>query len=166
MHIHVGKPRDLTLNASFGACSLIAEISQSLDSENLVELTVAERFLQRLQEWSSRLPSNIRQFTKSTDPPLTLQEQEQILGNITVSCVYYFAVIVVTRPFLISHLMEHLPGGGGAAAEGVEGMPTSKDNSDVVDLAQACIDSAIYMAQMCHEALQSGLLLNQMCILK
>ncbi|KIX00330.1 uncharacterized protein Z518_10469 [Rhinocladiella mackenziei CBS 650.93] len=165
MHIHVGKPRDLALNASFGASSVIAEIIQRLDSANsCIEPAAAERFLRRLQDWSSSLPSDIRQFSQNPDSPLTLLDREQIIGSIHVSCVYYFAVMLVTRPFLITHLMSHLPGN---AAETPDPVTTStKDPPDVVNLAQACIDSAIYMAQMCYEALQSGILLNNMCIMK
>lgn len=163
MHIYVGNPRDSVLNASFGACSIIAEITQNLDSENSIELNAAEGYLKRLQDWSASLPNDVRQFTKSTDTPLTLREQEQIIGNIHVSCVYYFAVMLVTRPFLISHLMSHLPGG---AVNAMETPATSTDQSDVVNLAQACIESAMYMAQICHDALQSGILLKQMCIVK
>ncbi|GAB7353463.1 hypothetical protein MBLNU459_g3923t1 [Dothideomycetes sp. NU459] len=33
-------------------------------------------------------------------------------------------------------------------------------------LSNACIDSAVYMAQLCHDALQAGILLNNMCFLK
>ena len=163
MHIHVGKPRDLALNASFGACSLIAEITQYLSSDNSMELTTAERLLKRLREWSSSLPNDVRQFSKTNDEPLTLLDQELVIGNIHVACVYYFAVMLVTRPFLISHLMSNLSGG---AAETPETTSSSKDSPEVMNLAQACIDSAMFMAQICYEALQSGLLLNNMCIMK
>ncbi len=163
MHIHVGKPRDLALNASFGACSIIAEITQTLDSESSIELNAAERFLKRLQDWSASLPNDVRRFTKSSDAPLTLLEQEQIIGNIHVACVYYFAVMLVTRPFLISYLMSFLPGGTPGNSEA---RTFSKDQPEVVNLAQACIESAMYMAQISHQALQSDILLEQMCMLK
>jgi len=163
MHTRVGEARDLALNASFEACSLIAEIMQNLDSDNSMEPSTAERLLQRLRDWSSSLPNHVRQFTKSTDLPLTILDQEQVIGNIHIACVYYFAVMLVTRPFLISHLMANLPGGG---PETLETTTATKHQSEVVNLAQACIDSAMFMAQMCHDALQPGLLLNNMCLMK
>ncbi|KAI1614550.1 hypothetical protein EDD36DRAFT_231214 [Exophiala viscosa] len=163
MHIHVGKPRDMALNASFGACSLIAEIMQSLDSDRSMEVDEAQGFLKRLQHWSSSLPNEIRHFSKATEEPLTLPEQEQIIGSIHVSCVYYFAVMLVTRPFLTSHLMSRLPS---AMSQTSESMPTVPAKPEVTGLAQACIDSAILMSQTCHDALQTGILLNNMCIMK
>ncbi len=164
LHVHAGKPRDLALNASFGACSIVAEIMQRLDSDNDIEPPVAERFLVRLQDWSSNLPPEIRQFTKPPDHPLTLAEQEQIIGSIHVSCVYYFAVMTVTRPFLISHLMSSMSAEAVAAAASEETNPAHR--LEETNLAQACIDSAVLMAQTCHDALQSGILLNNMCIMK
>lgn len=163
MHVNAAKPRDVALNASFGACSLLAEISQSLESESVLEQSAAERFLQRFHDWSSRLPSDIRQFTVADGSPLTLLEQEQIIGSIHVSCIYYFAVMLVTRPFLISHLMSRLPG---ATTQPSEALPTSTDQPEAVNLAQACVDSAVLMAQTCADALRKGILLNNMCIMK
>lgn len=124
-------------------------------------LTTAEDLLKRLQDWSAALPADMRRFNRSTDGPLTLQEQAQTIGNIHVSCVYYFAVMLTTRPFLISHLMAYMSNGTLSAT-----VPTDSTPGEVADLAQACIDSAILMANMCYEALQSGILLKQMCIVK
>ncbi len=159
MHIHVGKPRDMALNASFGACELIAEIMQNLDSGNSIDLATAKRFLEKLRNWSANLPQEIRRFEKNGDELLSPSDQESIIGSIHVSCVYYFAVMVVTRPFLISHLMARLPGTIGQE-------PGDASQGEAVNLAQACIDSAILMAQTCFDALQGGILLGNMCIMK
>ncbi|OAL23608.1 hypothetical protein AYO22_06185 [Fonsecaea multimorphosa] len=156
-------PREPTLNASFQACTIIAEITQNLDCDGSIGLNAAEEFLRRLQEWSASLPDDMRHFKKPVDQPLTLPEREQMIGNIHVSCVYYFAVMLVARPFLISLLMHQLTGSAGNASVVTA---TSEMQADVVDVAQACIDSAILMANMCYEAIQSGVLLKQMCIMK
>ncbi|EXJ53745.1 uncharacterized protein A1O5_12994 [Cladophialophora psammophila CBS 110553] len=161
--MHTSKSRDLALNASFRACTIITEITQRFDCDGSIGFRTAERFLERLQEWSVSLPDDMRQFKKPVDQSLTLPEQEQMIGNIHVSCIYYFAVMLVTRPFLISHLMHQLTGSTG---DGSVARETSASQADVVDVAQACIDSAILMANMCYEALQSGILLKQMCIMK
>ncbi|OAP56024.1 hypothetical protein AYL99_10176 [Fonsecaea erecta] len=161
--IYTSSPRELTLNASFRVCTIIADITRSLDSDGSIGLSTAEAFLKLLQEWSLSLPDDMRQFKKPVDQPLTLPEREHMIGNIHVSCVYYFAVMLVTRPFLISHLMHQLTGN---ASDGSVATTTSQMQADVVDVAQACIDSAILMANMCHEAVQSGILLKQMCLMK
>lgn len=163
LHTHTGTPRDMALNASFGACSLIAEIMQTLDADNTMDLTFADHTLKRLRDWSSSLPNDIKRFTKESDTPLTVLDQERVIGNIHVACVYYFAVMLVTRPFLISHLMANLPG---STAEIPDTPTTAKEQAEIVNMAEACLDSAVYMAQICHEALQSGLFLNAMPLMK
>lgn len=163
LHTHMGTPRDMALNASFGACSLIAEIMQTLEADNTMDLEFADQTLKRLRDWSSILPNEIKRFTKESDTPLTVLDQERVIGNIHVACVYYFAVMLVTRPFLISHLMANLPG---STAEIPDTPTTAREQAEIVSMAEACLDSAVYMAQICHEALQSGLFLNAMPLMK
>lgn len=163
LHIHTGTQRDLALNASFGACSLIAEVIQTLEADTAMDLKSAEQYLKRLREWSSSLPEDIKLFSRVNDMPLTATDQERVIGNIHVACVYYFVVMLVTRPFLISHLMATLPG---STVETPETPASTNEQVEVVNMAEACLDSAVYMAQICHEALQSGLLLNAMSLIK
>ncbi|KAJ9606220.1 hypothetical protein H2200_009181 [Cladophialophora chaetospira] len=153
--------RDAALKASFEVCSIIAEITPKLATDTSIASSMAEGFLKRLHDWSATLPVNMRHFSRSNDEPVTLEEQERTVGNIHVSCLYYFAVMLVTRPFLITHLMAHL---SSAASTGAVEDPSSM--AEVADLAQACIDSAMLMANMCYEGLQSSILLKQMCVLK
>ncbi|OCT46039.1 putative Fungal specific transcription factor [Cladophialophora carrionii] len=148
--------RDSTLQASFEVCSIIAEITPMLDFKGSISLSTAEGFLKRLRDWSAALPADMRHFNRSADESLTPEEQERTIGNIHVSCTYYFAVMLVTRPFLITYLMAHMSNGASPVTTGTE----------IAELAQACIDSAILMANMCNEALQSDILFKQMCILK
>ncbi|KIW17522.1 hypothetical protein PV08_04716 [Exophiala spinifera] len=170
MHVQPAKPRDMALNASFGACELIAEIMYSLDGNisNPIDTPTAKRFLERLRSWSANLPLEIRRFETTGKEPLNSTDQECIIGSIHVSCVYYFAVMLVTRPFLINHLMARLPGASSkeaAQTRHFEDAARAQD-SEAVNLAQACIDSAILMAQTCFDALQGGILLQNMCIMK
>jgi hypothetical protein len=153
--------RDSVIKASFGLCSIIAEITPKLGTDDSISPIAAEGFLKRLHEWSSILPVEMRRFSRSAEDPLTVEEQERMIGNVHVSCAYYFAAMLVTRPFLTTHLMAHLSNGVGSS-----NLASSSATPEVSDLAQACIDSAILMANMCYEALQSGILLKQMCILK
>lgn len=163
MQIDVSKPRDMALTASLGACSLTAEIMRHLDSDNSMDEIEAHDFLLRLQSWSSKLPNELRHSSRTTKEPLTVLEQERMIGSIHVSCIYYFAAMLITRPFLTAHLMSRLPK---ASSQTRESMRTGPTNPEVMDLAQACIDSAILMSQTCFDALQNGILLNNMCIMK
>ena len=153
--------RDMALKASFEVCSVIAEITPKLATNTSIASAMAEGFLKRLHDWSATLPVEMRHFSRSNDEPLTLEEQERTIGNIHVSCLYYFAVMLVTRPFLVTHLMAHMPTSSGTGM-----VEDSSMTPEVADLAQACIDSAMLMANMSYEALQSSILLKQMCVLK
>ena len=152
--------RDLVLKASCEVCSIIAEITPKLGREDSASSTIAEGFLKRLRNWTATLPVEMRHFSRNIDQPLTPDEQERTIGNVHLSCAYYFAVMLVTRPFLISYLMEQMSSGINSTPHEDVSMTESSD------LAQACIDAAMMMAKMCCEALQSDILLKQMCVLK
>jgi hypothetical protein len=66
--------------------------------------------------------------------------------------------MLLTRPFLIRYLMAQLPH--------LPGTLKSSDNPDPCKLAQVSIDAAMFMAQVCSNALSVGLLLDNMCMLK
>jgi hypothetical protein len=91
--------------------------------------------------------------------------QERVLGNMHVACLYHFAVILLTRPFLISTLSVRLARLHQSLS--TTGSTDFPDEDPVHSrLAAACIDSAVYMLQTCLEVHQSELLLRNMCILK
>jgi hypothetical protein len=153
--------RDFALNASFEVCSFIAQITPKLDTERSIDIQTADDFLKQLQSWSSNLPSDMRRASRSDDESMSTEEQERMLGSIHVSCLYYFAVMLITRPFLVECLMDSMP-----RSDTPTPRPLSGTSSDSMDLAQACIDAAMLLSNLCHVALQSGALLKQMCVLK
>jgi hypothetical protein len=161
LHVPTVTPAAAAVKASFEVCSIIAELTPLLGAESSMDLPTAEKFLTRLRDWSAALPASMRHFNRSSDEPLTLVEQERTIGNIHVSCIYYFAVMLVTRPFLITHLMAQLSN----TTELTQAKESSTED-ELSELAQACIDAAMLTANMCYNALQVGVLLKQMPLLK
>jgi hypothetical protein len=153
--------RDFALNASFEVCSFIAQITPKLDTESSIDTQTADDFLKQLQHWSANLPSDMRRASHSGDDSISAEEQESMLGSIHVSCLYYFAVMLVTRPFLVEWLMDRMP-----RSDAPTPRPFTSTSSESADLAQACVDAAMLLSNLCHDALQSGALLRQMCVLK
>lgn len=151
----------LAVNANFGACSVIHDIIQDSGQKMNVDIASAHHLLEQLSQWSASLPNELRQFSSKT--PLGSCEQELVVGNIHIACVYYFGVMLVTRSFLITHLMTRLPNKSGDKPSPSQ---TTEQSLEIPRLAQVCIDSAIYMAQTCQDAMSAGLLLNNMCMLK
>ncbi|KAK1513564.1 hypothetical protein CABS01_06970 [Colletotrichum abscissum] len=78
-----------------------------------------------------------------------IEANRMAVAKIHVSCLYYFAVTLATRPIFISSLNSQ-------AGNKIHHPP----------LAAACIEAAVYLAQTCADARKAGLLERSMCILK
>lgn len=155
-------PAEVGLVATYQLSLIIDEITSRLYGERAASTETADLLLAKLNRWSDQLPECLRTPSETEDSDAA---QERIIGNMHVACSYHFAVILVTRPFLISTLSVRLarlhqafsPDG---ASETLEEDPAHSR------LAAACIDSAVYMLQTCKEIHQSELLLRQMSLLK
>ncbi|GAB7353464.1 hypothetical protein MBLNU459_g3923t2 [Dothideomycetes sp. NU459] len=158
-----GEDHGLALDATYRACFLIDDMAQNLTHNGNVSSHSAEVCLGKLARWSTSLSSELRVFSVRTGHALSPLEQQSVIGNLHVACVYYFSVMLVTRPFLIAHLTSRLA--SGAVVDEANSIRNSGDPG-APKLSNACIDSAVYMAQLCHDALQAGILLNNMCFLK
>lgn len=156
-------PAEVGLIASYQLSLIVDEITNRLYSEKAASIEKADLLLAKLNRWSDQLPECLR--TPSTKNEDSDAVQERIIGNMHVACSYHFAVILVTRPFLISTLSVrlarlHQAFSTDGASETLEEDPAHSK------MAAACIDSAVYMLQTCKEIHQSELLLRQMCLLK
>lgn len=153
------RPRWLASRAVFTICSHIIELEQQIGNGTVVDSANAEKFLKRLRQWNTTLPPELRHFAGMREAPLDPPQREMFIGATHVACTYYFTIILVTRPFLISHLVSQIrrrrrPSMG------------QSEPPHVSDLAQACIDSARYMAKTGYMAINSMILSNNMCLLK
>jgi hypothetical protein len=150
------------LVASYQLSLILEEIISRLYSEKAASTDTADLLLEKLNHWSERLPNSLRTPCETEDSDAA---QERIIGNMHVACFYHFAVILVTRPFLISTLNARLARAHHGLSMNSTGVDTPEDPAHS-RLAVACIDSAVYMLQTCLEIHQSGLLHRNMGILK
>ncbi|KAJ5239005.1 hypothetical protein N7468_003624 [Penicillium chermesinum] len=155
-------PAETSLGASFQLSLILSEIIGRLYSEKGASSEIAEVLLRQLKHWSDNLPDSLRRSSVA-DEEATIT-QERIISNMHVACSYHFAVILVTRPFLISLLSIRL-------AQLHQTLAITTQDESISDpaqsrLAAACIDSAVYMLQTCIEVHQTGYLLRNMAILK
>lgn len=157
-------PTEAGLIASYRLALILEEIISRLYSEKAASTETADLLMAKLNRWSSHLPDCLRTSLSTSEDPDAAQER--IIGNMHVACSYHFAVILVTRPFLISTLSIRLArlhqslSSVGEAGNALEEDPAHSR------LAAACIDSAVYMLQTCLEVHQSDFLLRNMSILK
>ena len=108
---------DICLLNSYRIIFIIDEVAKQLHGEKVVSREAAQIVLQKLKQWSDELPNNL------TTPSILAshQAQEHTLCSLNIACFYYFAVMLITRPFLISTLTARLanlfqgPPGGSSA---------------------------------------------------
>lgn len=155
-------PVEVGLVASYQLSLIVDEITSRLYSEKAASAETAGLLLAKLNRWSDQLPECLRTPSESEEPDAA---QERVIGNMHVACSYHFAVILVTRPFLISTLSVRLARLHQAFSSDGPSEPLEEDPAHS-RLAAACIDSAVYMLQTCKEIHQSELLLRQMSLLK
>jgi hypothetical protein len=132
-----------------------------LDHKRDVNITSIEEFLTRLRRWSQSLPPSVR--SSSVTWPLPPEKRRQALGNFAVSCFYYFSVILITRPILISYLLMKLKLLDPSTATSA---PCLASSPEAEQIAQVCVDAAILMAETARRAQSAGLLIQNMCLLK
>jgi hypothetical protein len=154
---------DDRLVASHNMTRILDEIVSRLYNEKAASTEVAESLLDKLKQWSNDLPESL--LSSPSTPQERLAAQEHIIGSLHIACAYHFAVIIVTRPFMVQVLGVRL------ARLHQESPGIIQDSTLLEDpahtrLANACVESALYMIQTCLEVHQSRLLLGNMCILK
>jgi hypothetical protein len=125
----------------------------SLDNESI------DQFLQMFREWSQVLPHTLRHRPEDSRAGDTSRDRGALIANIHVAGTYYFGVILITRQHLIQHVLPQL-------GEPSKASTMSASSGIVADRSQACVEAAIFLSQMCCEALDSGVFLGNMCIIK
>ncbi|KAF2638507.1 hypothetical protein P280DRAFT_455537 [Massarina eburnea CBS 473.64] len=163
IYVDTVSPNSRSLVSMYRLCLIVENVQQQLSGPISLDPAVAEKLLQKLGKWTQTLPEDLRNFTVSNTSPLASQkDRELVIGATHVACSYYFTVAIVTRPFLISHLMAQLQL---RQNNNILSIPPG-DAERTAKLAEACIEAAIYMAQICADAVQSNMLHDNMCILK
>ncbi|KAF3001238.1 hypothetical protein E8E13_002737 [Curvularia kusanoi] len=148
--------RALALGATYEIASVL-DTAVKKSAEGELDTDTAESLVLALQQRSRNFPSILRKVNEDKSN----SSRHTIIGNVHVSGAYYFSVILVTRQFLIQHIVPQL--------SDVSGPPQNHDlagKAKVDQLADACIEAATFMAHMCHQVMRSGHLLGNMCILK
>lgn len=136
--------------------------------QNNGDFASAKACFDRLTAWSSMLPRFLRAAT-SEQPAPVISHQELTLGNLHVACSYYFAVVLVTRPFLVCHCLSKQSQREAAFRSESGNDPSSATatvNADIAMLAKSCEDAAVFMASACHDALEEETMLDNMCLIQ
>jgi hypothetical protein len=92
--------------------------------------------------------------------------QRHVIRNTHVACSYYFCMMILTRPFLITSIQQRCSRAGEATV--VDGSPSelkdSSVNAEIMQGTLASIDAAVNAIQLTHELLVTGMLFNNMVL--
>ena len=149
----------MALQATFDICPFMDELEHK---EYNHDTTSTEKFLQRLQQWSKALPQELRRSTEVSSSVRASTDSELYVGGLHVACVYYFAVILATRRFFTLFLLDPIRD---VRSSDIPSL-TSKIDETTSSLAYVCLNAAVCLAKVGHDALMSHQMLNNMCLLK
>ncbi|KAI0803865.1 fungal-specific transcription factor domain-containing protein [Xylaria sp. FL0064] len=131
------------LNASVQILSLVEGIVHEVYSRRKISLQLTEGISRQLREWSSKWLSPLLRASgvEGGDGGDGGQDSRERTGACQVLCSYYYAVMLVSRPFLMYELCRRLPESAAAQPR-----PATENNgSGRAKLANACIDAATLM---------------------
>lgn len=158
--------RNQTVDAACAFAAILNRIVDKLTEESQLGLIRAERFLDEIRDWSKSLPPALRQRPrKGSAQSHRSHSREIVIGNIHVACTYYFGISLTTREFLIQHIMSQLDTEM-SSSDSRHVDITSEEEKRIAELSNVCVDSAVFMAEMCSDALDSRTIMGNMCILK
>ncbi|TEA10213.1 Filamentous growth regulator 27 [Colletotrichum sidae] len=142
------------LNASAQIFLITEGIVVEVYSRKKVSYQLTEGISRQLRDWSIRWLQRLKLVTSN---PLSEDDPSKVTGACQVLCSYYYAVILVSRPFLMYELHKRLAEGSGATPSSRPGLVSGKSK-----LADACIDAASFMVDILVGLVERGYLNGQM----
>jgi hypothetical protein len=138
------------LNASVQIFVIMETIVVEVYSKRKISLRQTEGISVDLREWSTRwLPSLKTTVAKA----MSVEKAAELNGVCQVISTYYYAVILVSRPFLMHELYRRISVGPEATTAASSGLTSAKAR-----LASACIDAASLMVDPVHDLIQRGIM--------
>lgn len=126
------------LNASVQILSITEDIVLQVYSRRKISLQLTEGISRQLRDWSRKWLSRLKQAVDKMSKDIPI-----VIGACQVMTCYYYAVMLVARPFLMYELCKRLP----EHIDTTGHRSSSSDNSGRTRLANACIDAASLMAE-------------------
>lgn len=138
------------LNASVQIFLIMETIVVEVYSRRKISLRLTEGISHDLREWSTRwLPT----FKATVTKTVSTENAADLNGACQVLSTYYYAVILVSRPFLMHELCRRISVNSQPATSSPSGLASAKTR-----LADACIDAASLMVDPIHDLIERGLM--------
>jgi len=147
------------LDASFELSTMIEEFTSQGRTDLSASLPASEEMLQRIRRRMNTFPNSYRSIKVTDLATLQPDGLAGMIGNVHLACIYYFAVMLIARPYFMASMVTRMKAAG-------TGTMRTKQVTEFNQMAEACIDAAVFMATMAKGALNAGILLANMVILK
>ncbi|KAL2855813.1 fungal-specific transcription factor domain-containing protein [Aspergillus pseudodeflectus] len=148
------------------AFSFMERTVNEIYTKRTVSMGVLKDLAQELREAIKSIPQvlAIPIPTAHAQGPVLMQEHPVLLRNANVLCSYHFAMMLLTRPFVVASLRARL--GSQSAPSTAIGVPSDSQNDAVYDElathALSCIHAAIETIRILHALLNAGALYSNM----
>ncbi|KAM5379393.1 hypothetical protein ACJZ2D_004091 [Fusarium nematophilum] len=143
------------LNASVQIFLVLEGVVTEIYSRRKISLQLTEGISLQLRDWSSRWLKQLKDIIANTDA----RDRTQASGACQVLSTYYYAVMLVSRPFLMYELCRRLSDTS-AASNGRSSLTSGKSK-----LADACIDAASLMVDPILDLIERGVLVGRVPVL-
>ncbi|KAH6973438.1 fungal-specific transcription factor domain-containing protein [Ilyonectria sp. MPI-CAGE-AT-0026] len=157
----------VAFEAAFRAAKIIGEILNKMYREKAAGTLDAHHFLKRLTDWRLSLPAELRRTVDIPIQPLSEKSDREIaIASMNMACFYYYAVMLVSRPFLVSNSNSELRNQSGSPVLGKSSANDGLQSTGLDQLSRVCVDSAVYMIEAVYNTSQTGALLSNTCFIK
>ncbi|ETS80053.1 hypothetical protein PFICI_07582 [Pestalotiopsis fici W106-1] len=161
----------LALEASFRLAKILREILDRIYIQRETSFAFAERVLQELTDWRLSLPPQLRvpiPQAGAVQGEIPDQDRQSVTASLRVALLYYHAVMLTTRPFLVAKVgMALRESSKKSLSDSRLTEPHPGDESTSQNhLYTACVDSATYMSETIHNAAKTNILLPNTCFIK
>lgn len=143
------------LNASVQIFLILEGVITEIYSRRKISLQLTEGISLQLRDWSSRWLKPLKDILANPG----IHEQARVSGTCQILSTYYYAVMLVSRPFLMYELCRRLSDGSQASAS------RSAMTPGKLRLADACIDAASLMVDPIIDLIERGALVGRVPIL-
>ncbi|KAM0438476.1 hypothetical protein ACHAPT_001225 [Fusarium lateritium] len=143
------------LNASVQIFLVLEGVVTEIYSRRKISLQLTEGISLQLRDWSSRWLKQLKDIIGNPEA----QDRAQASGACQVLSTYYYAVMLVSRPFLMYELCRRL------SDTAVSSTGRSALTSGKSKLADACIDAASLMVDPILDLIQRGVLVGHVPVL-
>lgn len=139
------------LDSSVQIFMIIARVVVEVYSRKRISIRIADYVSRQLKTWASRW---LLDLTKLTDQSSNVR-RSLMVGACSTLCSYYYGIMLLTRPFLIYELYEHL----GAS---LRGGGTQTDHQEKRKYADAAVDAAASLVETLQMVIDTGTMPRRM----